>query len=701
MLKSLKSKIIVPMVIILMALIAFVVVYVSNATRDLADYLTQERIATASQAARAHLSVIEEHNRMTARAISDSQQVLGFVRNWNAGIDRDGSRLGLQEYLEGRKSELGITSFVLADSEGTIILRSHDFDTYGDSGLGAPPIAQALREGRVSTSYSSTETMPMGMSGAAPIWDSGTIIGTISAILEISTNDFVDNFGAVFGAEVTIFRGTESISSTLILPATGARAVGTHVAHHVAEVVIGQGRSTTLELMIFGVLPHTAYYFPLMGWGNEPVGMFFVGFSTEHKLVALSRLMRNLIIVGILALAATMAFMLPYLIRMLKPLGVLSSSLDDIANGDADLTRRLPVKGRDEIARASGFFNKMMDDFRKMIVEIKRLAGELSDIGDDLAGNMTETASAMNQIAANIQGIKNRAINQSASVTQTNATMEQVTANIDRLNEHVDLQTNAVTESSAAIEEMLASISSVTETLVKNAKNVSELQEAAVEGKSSLHEVASDIREIARESEGLMAINSVMENIAGQTNLLSMNAAIEAARAGEAGRGFAVVASEIRKLAENSGEQSKTIGAVLKKIKESIEKITRSTDLVQDRFESIDAGIRTVAQQEEVIRGAMEEQSQGSKQVLQMSGQVSNITRQVKGGSNKMREGSREVIRESRNLERATQEITGGMNEMAAGADQVNIAVSTVNDLSGRNRESINSLVRAVSQFKV
>jgi len=701
MVNSLKSKIVIPMVGILIALISFIVIYVTRDTRNLADYLSHERIETASQAARAHLDVLEEHNMMTARAVAGSQSVLGFVRNWNAGIDRGGSRLGLMQYLEGRQQELGITSFVLADHEGNVILRSHDFGAYGDSGLGAQPIAMALREGRVSSSYSSTATMPMGMSGVAPILDGNAIIGTISAILEISTNEFVDNFGSVFNAEVTIFRGTESISSTLILPATGARAVGTHVAPHVAEVVIGRGQSLVLDLMIFGILPHTAYYFPLRGWGGEVIGMFFVGFSTGYKLDELARLQRSLIITGILALAITMALMLPYLMRMLKPLDVLTNSLDDMVNGDADLTKRLPIKGRDEIAKASGFFNQIMDELRKMLVSIKSQTENLSDIGNNLASNMTQTASAMNQITANIQSTKGRVLNQSASVTETNATMEQVTNNIDRLNDHVERQTNAVSQSSAAIEEMMANIQSVTATLAKNMENVNELQESAEVGKSSLNEVAMDIKEIAKESEGLLAINSVMENIAGQTNLLSMNAAIEAARAGEAGKGFAVVAGEIRKLAENSSDQSKTIGTVLKKIKESIDKITQSTERVMNRFEAIDRGVKTVAEQEGIIRNAMEEQSQGSKQVLQVSTQVSEITRQVKDGSQQMREGSKEVILETKNLEKATQEITNGMNEMAAGAEQVNRAVNAVNELSNKTKENISAVARAVSQFKV
>jgi methyl-accepting chemotaxis protein len=134
---------------------------------------------------------------------------------------------------------------------------------------------------------------------------------------------------------------------------------------------------------------------------------------------------------------------------------------------------------------------------------------------------------------------------------------------------------------------MMTNIQMLVGTLVKNAGNVRDLMEASASGRNGLEKVAANSKEIARESEGILEINAVMENIASQTNLLSMNAAIEAAHAGEAGKGFAVVADEIRKLAESSGEQSKTIGTVLKKIKDSIDKITRSTENVLEKFEAI------------------------------------------------------------------------------------------------------------------
>ena len=418
-------------------------------------------------------------------------------------------------------------------------------------------------------------------------------------------------------------------------------------------------------------------------------------------LASVSTLTQFTIIIAVIAVIVAGVIVFLIASSVAKPIVHVSLTLKDISEGEGDLTKSIDIHSKDEIGDLARYFNQTLEKIKNLVITIKQQAVNLFDIGNELASNMTETAAAINQITANIQSIKSRVINQSASVTETNSTMEQITVNIDKLNQHIEGQTTSVSESSSAIEEMLANIQSVTQTLVKNVENVKDLASASEVGRTGLQEVAADIQEIARESEGLLEINAVMENIASQTNLLSMNAAIEAAHAGEAGKGFAVVADEIRKLAESSGEQSKTISAVLKKIKDSIDKITKSTNGVLNKFEAIDSGVKTVSEQEENIRNAMEEQGQGSKQILDSIAQLNDITQRVKGGSMEMLEGSKEVIQESKNLEMVTQEITNGMNEMATGAEQINVAVDRVNTISGQNKENIDILVREVSKFKV
>ena len=415
--------------------------------------------------------------------------------------------------------------------------------------------------------------------------------------------------------------------------------------------------------------------------------------------VVIQRDTKVLLTIALVVIAAAIILSLTIRSSIVKPIIKITDMLKNISEGEGDLTQQIMVTGKDETSYMAQYFNKTLEKIKNMVFIIKKQAHTLSEIGSDLASNMTETASAVNQITANIQSIKGRVINQSASVTETNATMEQVITNINKLNGHVEKQSSNVSQASSAIEEMVANIASVTNTLVNNSANVKTLREASEVGRNGLQGVAADIQEISRESEGLLQINMVMKSIASQTNLLSMNAAIEAAHAGEAGKGFAVVADEIRKLAENSSEQSKTISNVLKKIKESIDKITKSTETVLTRFESIDSGVKTVADMEGNILNAMEKQGEESEN--ESSSSLTEITKLVKTGSEEMLEGSQEVIHESQNLEKVTQEITSGMNEMATGAEQVNVAVHNVNDMAAKNREAIDSLIKEVSRFKV
>jgi methyl-accepting chemotaxis protein len=248
---------------------------------------------------------------------------------------------------------------------------------------------------------------------------------------------------------------------------------------------------------------------------------------------------------------------------------------------------------------------------------------------------------------------------------------------------------------------MLVRIRSIAETLSQNQGNVLSLAKASETGRQGLEQVVADMQEIARESQGLLEINAVMQNIASQTNLLSMNAAIEAAHAGESGKGFAVVADEIRKLAENSSGQSHTVTEALQKIKGAIDTISQSIPVMVREFQRISEGVALVANQERLVRDAMEDHEAGNRIILEEIGKLKSITELVKTASAEIAAEGTEVKGQNAILERISNEINSGMDEMSHGAELIVSAANHVNDISGANHESIITLNGEIAKFKV
>ncbi len=426
-----------------------------------------------------------------------------------------------------------------------------------------------------------------------------------------------------------------------------------------------------------------------------------IGIPMSSVLAPVKKLLILIVFIGIIIVSIAAISLVVLARSITRPIVRVVDMLKDVSEGEGDLTQKIEILSGDEIGEMAKYFNITFDKIRILVSLVKHQSSALQNVGVTLSSNMTETAAAINQISANIQSIKNQTINQSASVTETSATMEQITRGIDKLNQLIENQSANVTESSAAIEEMMASINNVTQTLVKNGENLKKLTLSSESGRNDLNKIAEDIQLVAKDSEGLLEVSKVIQNIASQTDLLAMNAAIEAAHAGDSGKGFAVVADEVRKLAESSGVQAKTVSTVLNRIKTSIETITRSTEFVLERFNTIESEIKTVNEQETNIRSAMEEQASGSKQVLEAISQLNDITQKVKSGSGEMFTGSQQVLKETLNLNSITQEITNGMNEMATGTEQVIVAVNKVNELTEENKTSIDELMNEVKKFKV
>ena len=453
------------------------------------------------------------------------------------------------------------------------------------------------------------------------------------------------------------------------------------------EYLDGQAKAFTEGSSFYGVCPieNTEWFIVVEGPSED--------FSGEYKKL----FMYTIWGLAVIAIIMIIVFLI-LSTRVSRSFKVIASGCELMAMGD--YSERYPDYITKEASLLANGFNLVTERLEANINSMKESRVSLNEAGGKLSGTIEDLMSSIVQIGASISNTGMNLKNQTNSVSQSAQSISKILDMIHQLEELVQTQVKAVQGASTAVEQMVGNINEVDKSVDKMAHSFGVLDQTAQNGVQTQNELQKQIIEIENQSKLLSEANKVIASIAGQTNLLAMNAAIEAAHAGDAGQGFAVVADEIRKLSETSSTQSKTIGAQLKSIQAAINTVVQATQSGVQDYANLSKEIQDTDMLVQQIKAAMTEQQQGSTQILGALNEMNGSTQQVQDASKEITTASQAIIDDVAVLQNETKVMGQSMDEMGLSADKMQEAGLSLAGVSKTVETSIEEIGKQIDLFE-
>jgi methyl-accepting chemotaxis protein len=440
----------------------------------------------------------------------------------------------------------------------------------------------------------------------------------------------------------------------------------------------------------------------VMAYHRLENGWFLLGAPPLNELneglISMTRAL-GLVLLIVLILVLTFSFLASKAIS--APIITMNDRLIDIASGEGDLTQKLDIRRNDEIGELAEHFNTFMETLRVMISEMMEINGKSMSVQESLNDSASGSMTSIRDMNSRMDNVNHQMDDLNRQISASSSAALEISGNLDSFTRLIENQRSAVEESTASVEEMIASLDNVARITSSKRESSEKLMEMTEKGAGLLNESTRQMEEITGELDSIRQTIQLINSIASQTNLLSMNAAIEAAHAGESGKGFSVVADEIRKLAVTAAESAGMISRVLNNMGGKIEETNEAGKETAHFFNQIKEEVVDVTRAFSEISGSTQEISMGSQEILKAMSSLNSISAEVSSGSGEMKLGTQSVAHSMDSIMEISRLVLNQVEDTNKSTESFGNSIKAVNQEAVTLGEIIENLARKMGRFKV